>query len=461
LLFKAGKSHWVQDRDDSVDVKGKGIINTFWLSRDSKTVRLPIENNNVLCEESQQAHDHESNIEAVKKIKQTGILVDWICELVFLQMEKLVCIRRKSSSTKRKKLSRCGAAVSVKTPLDEVVEVIEIPKYIDLACERSHADPIEIDPIVKAQLKDYISVVASMYHDNPFHNFEHACHVTMSVNKLLTRIQTPDIEFHENSNRDSDLYDFTHGISSDPITLLAVIFSAVIHDVDHRGVSNSQLVKEEEVMARKYNCKSIAEQNSVDIAWRELSANSYKELRDFLFATEDDLLRFRQIFVNVVLATDIFDRELNDLRKLRWEKAFSTPDKSAITSCKCHSLRATIVIEHLIQASDVSHTMQHWHVYRKWNYNLFKEFYLAYQNGRMANNPADFWYQGELDFFDNYVIPLAKKLKDCCVFGVSSDEYLNYAEQNRAEWAARGNEILAEMLHDYPKVLHKIERCEF
>jgi hypothetical protein len=29
--------------------------------------------------------------------------------------------------------------------------------------------------------------------------------------------------------------------------------------------------------------------------------------------------------------------------------------------------------------------------------------------------------------FDNYVIPLARKLKECNVFGVSSDEYLNYA----------------------------------
>lgn len=38
---------------------------------------------------------------------------------------------------------------------------------------------------------------------------------------------------------------------------------------------------------------------------------------------------------------------------------------------------------------------------------------------------------GELGFFDNYVIPLAKKLKECGVFGVSSDEYLNYALENR------------------------------
>lgn len=30
-------------------------------------------------------------------------------------------------------------------------------------------------------------------------------------------------------------------------------------------------------------------------------------------------------------------------------------------------------------------------------------------------------------FFDFYIIPLAKKLKDCGVFEVSSDEYLNSA----------------------------------
>ena len=42
----------------------------------------------------------------------------------------------------------------------------------------------------------------------------------------------------------------------------------------------------------------------------------------------------------------------------------------------------------------------------------------------MNSDPASFWYQGEIGFFDNYIIPLAKKLKDCGVFGVSSDEYL-------------------------------------
>ena len=87
-------------------------------------------------------------------------------------------------------------------------------------------------------------------------------------------------------------------------------------------------------------------------------------------------------------------------------------------------LSKQIVIEHLIQASDVVHTMQHWHIYRKWNKRLFNEMLDAFRSGRSCRDPVPGWYEGELAFFDKYVIPLAQKLKDCCVFGVSSEEYV-------------------------------------
>ena len=66
----------------------------------------------------------------------------------------------------------------------------------------------------------------------------------------------------------------------------------------------------------------------------------------------------------------------------------------------------------------------------------------AYKKGRLGKDPVEFWYQGELGFFDHYVIPLAKKLRECGVFGVSCDEFLNYAEANRNEWAIKGEEII-------------------
>jgi 3'5'-cyclic nucleotide phosphodiesterase len=146
--------------------------------------------------------------------------------------------------------------------------------------------------------------------------------------------------------------------------------------------------------------------------------------------------------VNMVLATDIFDKDLNQLRTDRWQRAFHENLPDSVTK----DLRATIVMEHIIQASDVAHTMQHWHIYQKWNRRLFEEMYTAYKAGRLSSDPRAFWYKGELAFFDNYVIPLATKLKECNVFGVSSDEYLAYAMKNREEWEERGEEIVTSMM---------------
>ena len=59
----------------------------------------------------------------------------------------------------------------------------------------------------------------------------HATHVTMSVVKLLSRIVSPDqlknIEKKKKSVTDSeryeDLHDYTFGITSDPMTQVAVL----------------------------------------------------------------------------------------------------------------------------------------------------------------------------------------------------------------------------------------------
>ena len=85
-------------------------------------------------------------------------------------------------------------------------------------------------------------------------------------------------------------------------------------------------------------------------------------------------------------------------------------------------------------------------MYQKWNERFFFECHAAYLAGRADKDPADGWYEGELGFFDFYIIPLAKKLKDCGVFGVSSAEYLSYAEQNRKEWEVKGRDIVAGMI---------------
>lgn len=275
----------------------------------------------------------------------------------------------------------------------------------------------------------------------------------MSVSKLLARIVAPDEILNQEedaANMAASLHDHTYGITSDPLTQFGCVLSALIHDTDHAGVSNLQLVKEKNKMASFFKEKSVAEQNSIALAWEKLMDDRFEDLRRCIYSEPSELDRFRKLVVNNVLATDIFDKELQALRKSRWDKAFQRIARDDLNKPQDDiNRKATVVMEHLIQASDVAHTMQHWHIYQKWNERLFAELMAAYQAGRMEKNPTDFWYQGELGFFDNYIIPLANKLKECGVFGVSSDEYLNYALENRREWANKGEEVVKKYVDKY------------
>ena len=45
-------------------------------------------------------------------------------------------------------------------------------------------------------------------------------------------------------------------------------------------------------MARRYRDKSVAEQNSLDIAWDALMMPQFRELRQIIFETKEELMRF-------------------------------------------------------------------------------------------------------------------------------------------------------------------------
>jgi class 3 adenylate cyclase len=512
LIEAAGKGRWIKPRDDTVKIEGKGEMRTFWLetrpgranvrtvSTDSMFSRttssdslysradpviwaappLPpgvapprtLQHQSCRIWGKSEVFDVMSPTLRSHSSDTKTRLIDWNVEVLLGLLKRVVAGRK---STQGNKTSSCsleeesreqemGATETTgtagTTALDEVKEIITLPTFdFELATEQVDPDSIELDGGVEQQLRAYITTVASMYRNNPFHNFEHACHVTMSIIKLLERVVTPDeIDYDgESTEIASDAHKYTYGITSDPLTQFAVVFCALIHDVDHTGVSNGQLIEEKAHIATFYNNKSVAEQNSVDLAWDLLMEDKFSSLRACIFADNTEFKRFRQIVVNVVLATDIFDKELGALRKNRWMKAFNeiSLQESPVDDA---NRKATIVMEHLIQASDVSHTMQHWHIYRKWNARLFYEMHAAYKSGRTDTDPSEGWYKGELWFFDNYVIPLAKKLKDCGVFGVSSDECLNYALENRGLWEAEGKDIVAKMTQkDYFSQLKRVK----
>ena len=77
------------------------------------------------------------------------------------------------------------------------------------------------------------------------------------------------------------------------------MFAALIHDVDHTGVPNTVLIEENASLASAYRGKSVAEQNSIDLSWKLLQSDDYKDLRACIYSTEDEFARFRQLVVQV------------------------------------------------------------------------------------------------------------------------------------------------------------------
>jgi class 3 adenylate cyclase len=463
LLEEAGKSSWFTSRDEVVVAKGKGELSTFWLTMTGSKLGM-------------KKRSESESIETIDSEEGERLLSDKINRLVKWNVEVLrTLLCQIEARHTRGNDSQPGelkiAHMKGQTVLEEVKEIIHLPQFnsrpdgdigdvalsdevevelhryvcVFLHSRRLRGRILRFSP-VRCFVRRYVASIASLYRGNHFHNFEHASHVAMSVSKLLSRIVAPDLEHFT----DGTLHDHTYGITSDPLTHFACVFSALIHDVDHSGVPNGQLCKERPQLARFYKERSVAEQNSVDLSWQLLMDDDFINLRHAIYRTQEEQQRFRELIVNSVMATDIMDKDLKALRNTRWDKAFNESMVDATEASKdAVDRKATIVIEHLIQASDVSHTMQHWHIYRKWNTRLFGEMFQAFVEGRADKNPADFWYQGEIGFFDFYIIPLAKKLKDCGVFGVSSDEFLNYAVSNRQEWEKRGQEIVAEMLEHW------------
>ena len=468
-LIAAGKESWIQAREDRVHAKGKGILQTYWLVNAGRGLGDCPSTNGESADDLQA---QEKAVNAATKefcassTEKHQRLVEWNVEILQRLLTQVAarrnCLQEAQKATSvgsngtpmlpSQGMRRTGATV-----LDEVCEIITLPDFnAEAVRQQVKPESIVLGTEVLEQLHEYVSGIAALYRGNPFHNFEHASHVTMSVVKLLSRIVAPsDLDFEDGRAASSTLHDHTYGITSDPLTQFACVVSALIHDADHPGVPNMQLIKEHSVLAGYYKSKSIAEQNSVDLCWDMLQDARFQDLRAAIYATESERSRFRQLIVNSVMATDIMDKDLKALRNARWEKAFAA-ESSPVEISDNQALRdraaanknrkATIVIEHLIQASDVAHTMQHWHIYRKWNQRLYEEMYVAYRQGRSDTDPSVNWYKGEIGFFDFYIIPLAQKLKDCGVFGVSSDEYMCYAMENRREWESRGQEIVAEMV---------------
>ena len=271
-LIKFGKSFWLTKREDKVSANGKGEITSYWIS--SGTSARSILSSGAATEKTSVADtDDVLLLQSVSDLNlsstfdvdvkpQIGLdpksrrLVKWTVENMAIFLKKIQVHRIKHSKRKKTRKGKSVVQTSTEsnvgstysTVFDEIQESICLPDYEKSISDdglptttQEEKDPksIELSPEVMDQLESYVTTIATLYDpSNPFHNFNHASHVTLSAIKLLSRIVSPSARTKktvEDTGTDKSkkktvssrrlLHDHTFGITSDPLIQFACVYS--------------------------------------------------------------------------------------------------------------------------------------------------------------------------------------------------------------------------------------------
>jgi len=416
----------VESENVGIDLKGIGLKRTWWkkkeaLERNSEVQTSDISStSDIAFIESINVQDWMDLGKPCQPSYSTDIneMKDTLCSLLNFRLEKLVHSRNDSICTSD-------------SDLNSSLTINSIARYIDRICE--------------------------LYIINDYHNFHHAYHVTISINKLVEMTIVNNSILHD-----------------DYLTHFALVFSALVHDVGHKGIPNFILIKLGDELAETYNKTSIAEKNSLKIAFDILNEECFSSLRDKIYGSNPaDATKFENIAQDTILCTDIFNANRMAISKERWEIAFSKQN----TDCEAsythnpaigntnhdineleidkicifpdddeHAcLQKTSALEHLIQVADVAHNFQSWEVFIKWNYRLVKELFVCHESGWMGDVTTT-WNDGQQNFTDTYVLPLISRVHDMNIFSDADYNSMYEAVDNiRQKWKVDGKEICSAM----------------
>jgi hypothetical protein len=307
LIIEQGKGHWLKARQDLVHAKGKGDLQTYWLRPTRRGPRSQISSTADLeTESSTGSLRGDSSVascigdfcfENEQKLQR---LVDWNV-VIFENLLSEVIDSRNSKKTKRdQQIKETVVKDGTSIRSEAMASNLHMPGYE--ATSSGDGKSTGLDPEVVSQLRFFIAGVGKLYHsNNAFHNFEHASHVIMSTAKLLQRIATHDVKKKDVKTK-KEYHDYTYGILN-PLTKFSIAFAALIHDLDHEGVPNFVLIKEENPIAVMYDGKSPMEQHSLCLAFELLMEPAYKALREAIYSTQEEYDHFRQVSINCVIAT--------------------------------------------------------------------------------------------------------------------------------------------------------------
>ncbi|XP_022917604.2 3',5'-cyclic-AMP phosphodiesterase isoform X6 [Onthophagus taurus] len=250
--------------------------------------------------------------------------------------------------------------------------------------------------------------------DNPFHNSMHAADVTQSTHVLLN---TPALESV-----------FT------PLEIMAALFAACIHDVDHPGLTNQFLINSSSELALMYNDESVLENHHLAVAFKLLQ-NDGCDI--FCNMAKKQRQTVRKMVIDMVLSTDM-SKHMSLLADLKTMVETKKVAGSGVLLLDNYTDRIQ-VLENLVHCADLSNPTKPLALYRRWVDLLMEEFFRQGDREReahmdispMCDRHSATIEKTQVGFIDYIVHPLWETWAD--LVHPDAQDILDTLEENR-DW---------------------------
>ncbi|XP_062311259.1 cAMP-specific 3',5'-cyclic phosphodiesterase 4B-like isoform X1 [Osmerus eperlanus] len=197
----------------------------------------------------------------------------------------------------------------------------------------------------------YMMTLEDHYHsDVAYHNSLHAADVAQSTHILLS---TPALD----------------AVFTD-LEILAAIFAAAIHDVDHPGVSNQFLINTNSELALMYNDESVLENHHLAVGFKLLQEENCDIFQNLPKKQRQSL---RKMVIDMVLATDM-SKHMSLLADLKTMVETKKVTSSGVLLLDNYTDRIQ-VLRNMVHCADLSNPTKSLELYRQWTDRIMDEFF--------------------------------------------------------------------------------------
>ncbi|XP_071348336.1 3',5'-cyclic-AMP phosphodiesterase 4C-like isoform X2 [Trachinotus anak] len=186
-----------------------------------------------------------------------------------------------------------------------------------------------------------------------------------------------DVAYH-NSLHAADVAQSTHILLSTPaldavftdLEILAAIFAAAIHDVDHPGVSNQFLINTNSELALMYNDESVLENHHLAVGFKLLQEDNCDIFQNLSKKQRQTL---RRMVIDMVLATDM-SKHMSLLADLKTMVETKKVTSSGVLLLDNYTDRMQ-VLRNMVHCADLSNPTKPLDLYRQWTDRIMDEFF--------------------------------------------------------------------------------------